>query len=115
MTGYMPNEFMQAELSRIDGHDRVIMKITGMLVDILIKMDPGTCKNKVTCENGQQAMHVDALQAIHGMFIASSFFLICLDEIQRALDLSLIHMTHVQQTQWQRANNKQLDSMWIIS
>ena len=42
MSADIPNAFIQAELERKEGEDRVIMKITGQLVDIMVQMSPET-------------------------------------------------------------------------
>ena len=38
MTADVPNAFIQAELPTGDGHERVFMKITGVLVDMLVEI-----------------------------------------------------------------------------
>ena len=39
MTADVPNAFIQTEQPRIDGEERVIMKITGELVDIFMNIN----------------------------------------------------------------------------
>ena len=53
------------------GDTWVVMKITGVLVDLLIKLDPTRYKNFVVLEKGRKVLYVVALRAIYGMLIAS--------------------------------------------
>eukprot|EP00980_Cylindrotheca_fusiformis_P001123 scaffold313_cov73-Cylindrotheca_fusiformis.AAC.1 len=56
MTADVPNAFIQTQMpERKEGEDRVIMKITGVLVvDLLVELDPQTYKNFVVFENGKK-------------------------------------------------------------
>ena len=48
MSGDVPNAFIQAPMpTRKEGEDRVIMKITGVLVDMMIGISPETYKGAV--------------------------------------------------------------------
>ena len=73
MTNNVPNAFTQTWFEVKDGDDKVVMKIAGVLADVLINNDPdlheGHC---VVCENGQKTVHVEALKAMHGMLISAS-------------------------------------------
>ena len=67
----VPNAFIQTRMpTPTDGEDRVTMKITGLLVDYMIELDP-TCRNYVVRENGRRVIYVVILQAIYGMLEAS--------------------------------------------
>ena len=46
MTVDVPNAFIQTELPRIDGEERVIMKITGEQIDILVNINTDLIKRK---------------------------------------------------------------------
>ena len=66
MSADVPNAFIQAELLR-KCKERVIMKITGVLVDILLKMSPDVYHGYVVVENGKKVIYVEVLRAIYGM------------------------------------------------
>ena len=66
MTADVPNAFIQAELDRT-GKERIIMKITGVLVDILVKMAPDMYSGYVVMERGKKVIYVEILRAIYGM------------------------------------------------
>ena len=74
MTADVPNAFIQTPLVIEDGEDRVIMKITGALVNILIKINPDLYKGYVVCERGEEVIYVNVLKAIYGMLIAELLF-----------------------------------------
>eukprot|EP00980_Cylindrotheca_fusiformis_P022076 scaffold8970_cov88-Cylindrotheca_fusiformis.AAC.1 len=55
MTADVPNAFIQTQMpEQKEGEDRVIMKITGVLVDLLVDLNPHTYKNFVVFENGKK-------------------------------------------------------------
>ena len=67
MTSDVPNAFIQmANEKDKDGH-WVIMKIHGILVDMLIEMEPELYKDKVVYSNGEKILYVETLQAIYGL------------------------------------------------
>ena len=53
---------------------RVIMKITGKLVEMLVELDPHTYKDYVKIVNGVKVLHVEMLKALYGMLKASLLF-----------------------------------------
>jgi hypothetical protein len=53
------------------GEDRVIMKITGVLVDMLVQLDPETYGPFVVLEKGRKVLYVRVLRAIYGMLQAA--------------------------------------------
>ena len=54
-----------------EGQERVIMKITGVLVDILVQLSPETHGPYVVFENGKKVLCVRVIKATHGMLVAS--------------------------------------------
>jgi hypothetical protein len=67
----IPNAFIQTLMpEQGEGEDRVIMKITGLLVDYMIDLDP-TYRDYVVYENGRRVIYVVILRAIYGMLQAS--------------------------------------------
>ena len=71
VTSDAPNTLIQTVLECHDGDDRVMMKITGVLVDILLADDPDLCGGHVTCESGKKVPCVVVLKAICGMLISA--------------------------------------------
>ena len=68
----VPNAFIQANLPNADvPGDRVIMKITGSLIDILVKMAPSEYGPYVVMENGKRVLYLQVLKALYGMLIAA--------------------------------------------
>ena len=70
MTTDIPNAFIQTPMPVEEGKERVIMKITGVLVDILVKKDPGKYAGFVVYENGKKVLYVVVTRAIYGMLNA---------------------------------------------
>jgi hypothetical protein len=68
----IPNAFIQVDMPKPKpGEDRIIMKITGVLVDMLVQLDPKLYGPFVVYEKGRKVLYVWVLNAIYGMLIAS--------------------------------------------
>ena len=67
MSADIPNAFMQAKLNRKCGQARVIMKITGVLVELLTKKAPHMHEGFAVLEHGKKVTYPNILKAIHGM------------------------------------------------
>ena len=67
----IPNAFIQAELKRKKGEERVVMKVRGRIVDWLVALDPAQYEKKVVYENGVKVLYLEILRAIYGMLVAS--------------------------------------------
>jgi hypothetical protein len=68
----IPNAFIQALLPKKDpGEDRVVMKITGVLVDLLVGINPELYGPTVVLENPKKVLYVEVLRAIYGMLKAA--------------------------------------------
>ena len=68
MTCDIPNAFIQAVLpKKKPDEDRVVMKITGVLVDMLVEINPELYSPAVVLENGKKVLYVEVLRAIYGM------------------------------------------------
>ena len=74
MTADMPNTFTQAKLNRKEGESRVIMKITGVLVELSIKKAPHTHEGFIALEHGKKVMCLNALAAIYGISESASLW-----------------------------------------
>ena len=68
----VPNAFIQKDLPpRKDGEERVIMKITGVLVDMLVKLAPEIYGPFVVYENGKRVLYTQVLKGLYGMLVAA--------------------------------------------
>ena len=68
----IPNAFIQTLLPPIkDGNERVIMKITGPLVDMLVELNQALYAPYVVMEKGRKVLYVVVLRAIYGMLEAA--------------------------------------------
>jgi len=75
MTADVPNVFIQTELTNEeDGKERIIMKIAGVIVDMLVNISPDLYTGHVVYENGKKVMYVSVLRAIYGMLISAILF-----------------------------------------
>ena len=72
MTADVPNAFIQTSMPEVKpGEERVIMKITGVLVDMLVQVDSNMYGPHVVYERGRKVVYVQVLKAIYGMLTAS--------------------------------------------
>jgi len=72
MTADIPNAFIQASLKNLkDGGEKVIMKVTGMLVNLLVKVAPDVYGPFVVFENGRKVLYLQVLKALYGMLQAT--------------------------------------------
>ena len=65
MTLDIPNAFVQTPISQ--GDEKVIMKIRGVLVDILCDLAPDVYNDYVVRERNNQLIYVEMLKALYGM------------------------------------------------
>ena len=72
MCADIPNAFIQAEMPDIsDGEERVTMKITGVLVDMLVQLSPKIYGPYTVFEKQRKVIYVQVLKAIYGMLQAA--------------------------------------------
>ena len=116
MAADVPNAFIQAMMPKLKkGEDRVVTKITGDLVDLLIELDP-TYENSVTIENGKRVLHTIILRAIYGMLESAMLYSTRSFEVAwRVLDLNLICTMAALQIEQSTNGSIRLDSMLMIS
>ena len=70
----IPNAFIQTMVEDTDEQgDRIIMKIRGAMVDMLIEIDPNYEKY-VVMENGRRILYVHIQRAIYGMLMSGLLF-----------------------------------------
>jgi hypothetical protein len=72
MTLYIPNAFVQTEIS-LDG-DKIIMKIRGQLVYILLELFLGVYDDYVIDEGKHKILYVRMLKALYRMLISSILY-----------------------------------------
>ena len=72
MSSDAPNAFTQAKLNHKKGQARAMMKITGVLVEPLIKKAPHTHEGFAVMENGRKVIYLNTLRAIYGMLESAS-------------------------------------------
>ena len=74
MSADIPNAFIQAMVppkKTEEGEERVVMRVTGPLVDVLVKIAPEIYAKHVVVENGKRVLYVIVLRAIYGMLISA--------------------------------------------
>ena len=67
----VPNAFIQAEIPKDKGDERIVMKITGRMVDILLQIAPNIYAGYVVYENGKKVLYVEVLRALYGMLVSA--------------------------------------------
>jgi hypothetical protein len=72
MTLDIPNAFVQTKIT-LDG-DKIIMKIRGQLVDILLELCPGVYDDYVIDKGNHKILYVRMLKALYGMLISSIMY-----------------------------------------
>jgi hypothetical protein len=72
MTCNIPNAFIQVYLPKKEpGEGRVVMKITGVLVDMLVDINPELYGPAVVLENQKKVIYIEVLKALYGMLEAA--------------------------------------------
>ena len=69
MSADVPNAFIQTDMP--DDSNKVVMKITGVLVHLMVEMAPEVYGPYVVYENGKKVLYVRVLKALYGMLVAS--------------------------------------------
>ena len=72
MTLDVPNAFVQTDIPQMS--EKIIMKIRGPLVDILVNINPEMYKDYVVMEGKHKVLYVQMLKALYGMMIASILY-----------------------------------------
>ena len=67
----VPNAFIQAEVPTEEGDQKIIMKITGRLIDVLIELGPDIYSGYVVYKNGKHILYVRVLRALYGMLMSA--------------------------------------------
>jgi hypothetical protein len=72
MTADIPNAFVQTDLD--NGEEKMVMKIRGPLVDMLIDLDGETYKPYIVSENTTKVIYVELKKALYGTLQAALLF-----------------------------------------
>ena len=68
----IPNAFVQTPVPKSE--EKVVMRITGRLVDYLVNVFPTKYKNYVTNQNQTKILYVEMRKALYGMMLSSILF-----------------------------------------
>jgi hypothetical protein len=113
LTCDIPNAFIQALLPKKDpGEDRVVMKITGVLVDMLVDINPERYGPAVVLENRKKVLYVEVLKAINGMIEAALLWYKKFRKDLEDIGSIFIHTTHVWRTGRCKDRNKRFCFTW---
>jgi len=74
MTCDIPNAFVQTEIQNQEIGERIIMKIRGTLLEILVQMYPEKYSGYVVEEGGRKTLYVVMLKALYGMMMSSLLY-----------------------------------------
>ena len=74
VTADIPNAFVQTPIGEREVGERIIMKIRGVLVDILVEMAPEVYSEYMVYENGKKVLYVLMLMALYGMLQSSLLY-----------------------------------------
>jgi hypothetical protein len=91
MTVDIPNAFVQTDIQQKEPSERVIMKIRGTLVDMLVEIDPETYADYVVYDyNKEKILYVQVLKALYGMLESSLLFYkkLCKDLIEIGFEIN---------------------------
>ncbi len=70
----VPNAFIQTEVEYKEGEEWITLKVQGVLVDMLVKMEPEIYKDRIVYENGKKTIYMIVLKAIYGMLQLALLF-----------------------------------------
>ena len=70
----IPNAFIQTELPKVVKGERVMMKLAGEVVDLLLTIDCKRYAPFVIYEKGKKVLYVEILRAIYGMLNSAILF-----------------------------------------
>ena len=78
----IPNALVQIPVLTSD--EKVIMRITGLLVEYLVNLIPNEYKNYITLQNQTKILYVEMKKALYGMMLSSLLFYNTSDKTLRA-------------------------------
>jgi Reverse transcriptase (RNA-dependent DNA polymerase) len=74
MTADIPNAFVQTEIEEKKNGEKIIMKIRGTLVDMLVDIAPHEYTNFVRHEGNHKVLYVEMKKALYGMLQSSLLY-----------------------------------------
>ncbi|KAL7571930.1 hypothetical protein ACA910_006562 [Epithemia clementina (nom. ined.)] len=74
MIADIPNAFTQTPMPKAEKGERLIIKIRGTLVNMLVEMNPKIYKEQVVIEAGNKILYVIVTKAIYGMLVSALLF-----------------------------------------
>ena len=74
MTLDVPNAFVQTTVPQEEDDEKIIMKIRGALVDMLLEISPETYSDYVIQEGKSKVIYVQMMKALYGMMKASVLY-----------------------------------------
>ena len=74
MTADIPNAFVQTEVEKKEVGQRIVMKIRGPLVDMLVELSPETYADYVVYEGKSKVLYVVMEKALYGMLQSSLLY-----------------------------------------
>ena len=92
MVADVPNAFVQTVIGPKEKGERIIMKIRGPLVEMLVELDSPKYEPFVTNEGGNRVIYVNMLKALYGMLQSALLYYKRFQKVLKTLDLKLIHM-----------------------
>ena len=72
MSTDIPNAFIQATMPPlVEGEDRVMMKLKGILLELLVEQAPELYGPYVVIEDGKRILYLQVLRALYGMLVSA--------------------------------------------
>jgi hypothetical protein len=113
MTCDIPNKFIQAYLPKKEpGEDRVVVKITGVLVNMLVGINPELYRPAVVLENRKKVLYVEVLKPYTVCWKQPYCGIRHLERILKTLDLFSTPTTQAWQIRKFKDCNRQSYFMW---
>ena len=99
MVADIPNAFVQTDMVNSDKDHRIIMKIRGQLVDMLVDIDEQKYKSFVNINENGKILYVVMKKALYGMLQSALLYYKNSEKISSKLDLRSIRMTRASRTE----------------
>ena len=82
MTCDQPSAFVQTEIEQNEIGERIVMKIRGPLLEILVEIDPEKYDKYVELEDGGRTLYVIMLRALYGMISSLLYYMKFLEDLK---------------------------------
>ena len=68
IASYAPNDFIQMDMTKLIGYEEhVIMKVIGVLVELIVEMAPDVYGPYVVYENRRKLLYIHVLKSLYGI------------------------------------------------